>query len=602
MIGAWFEMTGGRVIPALVPDGDILDLAQTIGLSERDLFKIELPSGATRPGKVTVLVKQADLANLYANTQEGTNPSALFKWRETSNATVSTMTVWLRSPRPLYMVPDAAGVAVVEAVDARWWWAQSQADALSATPLSGNVQSSDGRWKVVDCGSATPRTLMIALEANIGLLGLPGGITIPAGYTPHSSLLNRVADHIFTPECSLAMAIDLLASGTGWMVQWDCTVNALTLVQIGGDAAILDGFNKEKRAYVGGVQPPGDAFVATEPLLDLWYGTDGMFVNELPPAVNVSFPYRTVEGKTRYGNTTTDTTTLMFASEREFGWNQPLTAARGTASIGTRLLKEPRPLVASASPALNTASPSSAILGTTAPSWDYLTYRTQVGLLLEARATVMCGRTGWMGWPKADNGSYRCTMLRYTLARRGGEIVPLTVSEADREDWLLGPDGMMASDPRDIMLSKGTSHARKLWSGATMIDTAPANTRVFPARITGADMICGGWKWLYTFEEVEPNPTAQCPMYVSIGSFARSGNARNLLEDGNDPATGFIMPGVSQADYPLATISPIPIATGAIVDMVEQFPTAYTTGTPPPHSPQYWFVLPNAVKVECEEV
>jgi hypothetical protein len=161
---------------------------------------------------------------------------------------------------------------------------------------------------------------------------------------------------------------------------------------------------------------------------------------------------------------------------------------------------------------------------------------------------------------------------------------------------------MMASDPKDIVLSKGMAHARKLWSGTTMIDSAPPNTRVFPARILSADQICGGWKWIYGFEEVEPNPTVNCPMYVSIDPFARTGTARNLMENGNDPTAGIIMPGVLQADYPLATINPIPIAVGAIVDMVEQFPTAYTTGTPPPHPPQYWFSVPNAVKVECEEL
>jgi hypothetical protein len=602
MIHAWFETSGEEIIPALVPDGDILDLAQTVGMSERDLFKIELPSGATRPGRVTVLVAQDTLDALYRSASDGANPSALFKWRETSNAPLSTMAVWLRAPRPLYMVADGAGVAVVEAVDARWWWSQAQVDLFSATPFRGNVQSSDGRWKVVDCGFATPRLLMAHLVASIATAGLPGTIVIPAGYTPDASLLDRISDHLFTPECSLAMAIDLLAAGTGWMVQWDCDANALTLKAVGDDVANLDTWMKTRRAFVAGLTAPGNAAVPTEPLLGLWYGDSRMFRNELPDSVNVSFPYRTVEGKTRYGNTTTDTTTLMFASEREFGWEQPLAAGRGKATIGVRTLKESRPLVASAAPALTPATPTSAILGTTAPSWDYATYRTQVGTLLETRASVMFGKVGWMGWPKVPMGSYRCTMLRYGLARRDGAIVPLTVTDCETTDWLLGPDGMMASDPKDIVLSKGMAHARKLWSGTTMIDSAPPNTRVFPARILWADQICGGWKWIYGFEEVEPNPTVNCPMYVSIEPFARTGTARNLMENGNDPTAGIIMPGVLQADYPLATINPIPIAVGAIVDMVEQFPTAYTTGTPPPHPPQYWFSVPNAVKVECEEL
>jgi hypothetical protein len=59
---------------------------------------------------------------------------------------------------------------------------------------------------------------------------------------------------------------------------------------------------------------------------------------------------------------------------------------------------------------------------------------------------------------------------------------------------------------------------------------------------------------------------------------------------------------VKQSDYTNGTISALPISVGTIVQMVEQFPTAYTGCVDdPPYATQYWFAMPNAVKVECNE-
>jgi hypothetical protein len=335
----------------------------------------------------------------------------------------------------------------------------------------------------------------------------------------------------------------------------------------------------------------------------LWYGNATYQRNALPNAVTTTFPYRTVEGKTRYNNTNTDSTTLMFPTEKEFGWEQTVTTGRARASIGKRVLKEPRPLVASSTPGLTPLTPATAINGTAAPSWNYATYNTQVVNLLVARASVMTGTIGWAGWPIVPTGSYRCTMLRYSLARRMGELIPMCVTECERGDWLLGPDGTMACDPKDITLSKGLTHVRRLWSGATMTDTAPPNTRTFLAKITGSTPMCAGWKWAYAFEEVEPtpSPTTNCPMSNAIAPFDRVGVARNMMEDTNDPTTGFIAPGVSQASYPNATIQPLAIASDTLVMMVEHFPAISdgTTATVP--IPQYWFTVPNAVQVTCIE-
>ena len=605
MIQAYFETSDGTRIPARVPEGDVLELAATMGLSERDLFRIEIPSGASRHSRVCVLVSQDSLNKLYSSVSDGSNPSAVFYWQENDNASRMTLDVWLLPPRPLYMVAGGAGVAIVEAVDARWWWQQTQANNINDAPLLARLQSADGRWRVA--GSfASPSTFMSDLRTALAATGVPGTFNI-GGYAPTAVLSWRLTDHAFTPECSIAMAIDFLAAATGYVLQYNTITAQYDLVLIGGDAATLNTWMAaNKRAYVGGAEAPANTATVTEPLAGVWYGNATYQRNMLPNSVTVSYPYRTVEGKTRYNNTDTDTTTLMFASEREFGWEHAVTTGRARANIGKRVIKEPRPLVASSTPGLTSGTPAAAINGTAAPSWNYVNLNSAVVGLLQTRASVMAGTIGWGGWATVPLGSFRCTMLRYTLSRRMGEIIPITVTECDREDWLLGPDGSMTNDPKQIAFSKGLTHVRRLWSGATMTDTAPPNTRVFAAKILNSTEICvtigESWKWQYEFEEVEPIGTG-CPMTAGIVPFARQGVARNLMEDGNDP--GFpgtiIMPGVLQADYTNALIEPLPIANGCIVTMVEHFPAIGDGTTLTAPIPQYWFTMPNAVKVTCTE-
>ena len=602
MIQAYFQTSSSTIIPARVPESDVVELAAMMGLSERELFSIEIPSGASRHSRVRVLVAQDQIAALYASVSDGSNPSATFYWRETTTAALMSLDVWLLPPRPLYMVAGGAGVAIVEAVDARWWWQQTQANNLNDAPQLGRLQSADGRWRIAGPTTA-PATIMGDLRTALNATGVPGTFNI-GGYSPSAVLSWRLTDHVFTPECSLAMAIDFVAAATGYVLQWNATSLAYELVAVGGDAAILNTWMAaNKRAYVGGAEAPADTQAMTEPLATVWYGNAAYQRNMLPNSVTVSYPYRTVEGKTRYNNTATDTTTLMFSSEKEFGWEHAVTTGRARANIGKRVIKEPRPLVASSTPGLTSATPATAINGTAAPSWNYVNLNTAVVGLLQTRASVMAGTTGWGGWAAVPLGSFRCTMLRYTLSRRGGEMVPITITECDREDWLLGPDGSMTNDPKQIAFSKGLTHVRRLWSGATMTDTAPPNTRVFAATILNSTVICGEettWKWQYEFEEVEPIGT-ECPMTAAITPFARQGVARNLMEDGNDPVAGFIMPGISQADYSNALIEAVPIANGCIVMMVEHFPAIGdgTTATVP--TPQYWFTMPNAVRVVCTE-
>lgn len=612
MISAWFTTSDGTVIPALVPEREILEIAGMVGLSETDLFSIEIPSGASREARIKVLIDQEKLATLYG----GANATATFWWKEATNATPCSIDVWLLPPKPVWMVAGGAGAAMVEAVDVRWWWRQTQINSLNNNALAGSLFSSDGRWNT---GGITPTTTPLTFVNSIRtlLIGIAGTFTVPAGYNPNVALTSRFADHVFTPECSLAMALDFVLSATGWVLQYDVQNGVYTLVEVKDDSTDLSTWmDSNKRAFGGGVEATSAIPGGPDPLMTLWQSNANYQKNRMPQQVTVSFPYRTIEGKTKYDNTKTFVSgDLEFDTDREFGWQNTLATARARTNIGARVLKEPRSLVASLTTTLNAASPGTNINGTSMPSWDYVTYVTQVMALTVKRCSVIVGQTAWAGWPRLPNGCYRTTMLRYSVGVRGGELVPFALTVAEQDDWILGPSGLPTNDPTQITVSKGLAHARRLGSGAMQLDVAPPNTRVFPAVITAATALnctagetTNPWQWGYTWQEVEPNPCGSCPLSVSIGSWARSGtSARNLAEAGNiylgaGNTGNVIAPGVRQSDYTNATITALPISTGTIVHMVEQFPTAYTgCEADPPYAPQYWFSMPNAVKVVCTE-
>ena len=65
-------------------------------------------------------------------------------------------------------------------------------------------------------------------------------MTFPVVFNPSATLSSRFADYVFTPECSLAMALDIILSACGWMLQWDCGSQQLTLVEVGNDIDHLD--------------------------------------------------------------------------------------------------------------------------------------------------------------------------------------------------------------------------------------------------------------------------------------------------------------------------------------------------------------------------
>lgn len=617
MIQAWFQTSQAGIIPVLVPDGEVLDIALSLGLSEADLFSINIPSGATREARICVLVPKENLNALYASVEAG-NPAAIFHWKETTIGYEQSMGVWLLPPRPLYIVGGGSGVAIVEAVDCRYWWKQSQSNELNDTAFRAYLYSSDGRWLVEDRGNQSPPAPLFYVTYIRDMLATQGQtFDIPAGFAPSVTLSSRFADYVFTPECSLAMALDIILSACGWMLQWDCGSQQLTLVEVGNDINILDGYmDANKRAFRGGAEAPSQTSQPSDPLTVVWYGNSNWQKNAFPSLVTASFPFRTVEGKTHYDNTlgVADVGVSNFSYQKEFGWENDLITDRERSSAGLRILKEPRSLVASNTVAFFNATYNTNLAPTAGASvgvgWNYDAFVTAIMNVFVARTTVMHGKTMWAGWANLPMGSYRCTMLRYGLTRSRGEWLPVALTVCEKDDWILGADGIPTSNPKEIIASKGMVHARRLSNGVAQMDVAPPSCRVFPAKITTHEQYAA-WKFGYNFEEVEPKVTPYTiPQTTAIGNWARKSTtflARNLIEDSNvyvsaGNASNIIAPGVLQSDYTNATIEAIPIRNNTVVMMVEQFASSkenYTLDADMP--PQYWFVMPNAIKVICQE-
>jgi hypothetical protein len=619
MIEAYFQTSLGQNIPALVPNGEVVEIAASLGIHEKELFSIDIPSGATREARITVLIAEANLDALYASDTGG-DPSAIFYWRETTNATHQSMLLFLLPPRPLYVVAGGSGIAIVEAVDVRYWWKQTQNDEFNDVALASRLYSSDGRRLLASTPSPNTSVLQLVTAIRDFLISQTSlsAFTIPGAFSPTDPYMDRYADIVFTPECSLAMSLDIVLSSCGWMLQWDTTAQVLTLVEVGNDIATLNTYmTANKRAFRGGAQASSQGFGATDPLATIWEGTGNWQINSYPSAVTYSFPFRTCEGKTYYNNTLTTNLTgnLYFSTDKEYGWIEPLITDRFRASIGTRVLKEPRSLTASNSAIFfdavytNNLAPTSGV--SVGVGWNYDGATAVANEALVKRTTVMHGKIMWAGWNQMPNGSYRSTMLRYSITLCKGEWIPICLTDSEKDDWILGTNGIQTDDPKQIVASKGMVHARRLNSGMLQMDVAPPNCRVFPARITGYEPFAT-WKNRYNFVEVEPKATLTpiTPMITEIGNWARTSTtfeARNLIENSNvyiaaGDVGNFIAPGISQADYTNATIEALAIPINTIVMMVEQFLVSKENQTlDSTLPPRYWFVMPQAVRVTCIE-
>jgi hypothetical protein len=629
MIEAYFTTSGGTIIPAIMPDEEIIELATMAGFSLEDLFSIDIPGGASRHTTIRAIVSQSQIATLYASNGTYGTASCTFSWRESTTATAKSIAVTLLPPKPLFMVPGHAGISVVEAVDVRYWWKRTITNDGILNQQFGPLMSSDGRWQTAGVSlGTTPLTVITGLRGN-----LPVGSFSTAGFTPDASLINRIVDHRFTPDMSIAMALDIALSAFGYVLVWNPAVaQTYSLAQIKDDTTIINSWmTSNLRAYAGGLEPTSDDTAFSETLLTAWNSTANTQVNRMPDQLSISFPYRTVEGMTEYNNESPGVlpSRLKFAQQSEFAIQQDFVTGRARKINSTAsVLREPRPLVAPASIAFDpTTGTANTLNSPTPPAWNWTAFRTAVGDVLENRCQMSIGRVVWMGWPDLPVGAFRGTMLRYHLGKRTNkfvkdrateeevvtetQLVPITTTICDDDDWVLGSNGVAEHHPDQVFIGKGLAHARRLSSGVTTIDVAPPNCRIFPAIITGASRMAasgnGYWKWVYTFAEREPNPLANDPHSVSAAPFERNSTARNMIENPNiylgaGNAGNLISPGVLQSHYlPNATIDCLPICNGAIVMMCEQYLTIYTESGSPPFGVEYWFSVPNAVKVTCVE-
>lgn len=587
---------GQTVIPALLPTKEMVDTARQIGIPETDLFTVDIPAGMSRYTRASVLIASTQLSTLYGVS------SVTLTLTDGSARTITLSDLTARPPQPFFW-GQQGGVVMVELVDHRWNWRFSIGAQHNTAVVP--TWSSDGRWQVNGTEIASWDDLLNAISLN----AFVDGLTMPVGLVPEAGqYIRRLSDFFGTPNVSLAVMLDAIGVANSQVIV--STGSSFRYVQTSSWKSTYDSWmNTYGLAYRGGMQPVNASGSSSDPLVSLWntYG----YAGRCPPNASVILPRKRVEGQTVYDNCTIANTPV---TDSNFAASQ-VELFSGTPSWGRAPTQTGRAYLPDSSV---TPHDGNGALLTSAPGWNPTPMASYVRDQYANRySNIPFGRTVWAGWVPWYSGPTshigQAGLVCYRLAFIDGEWAPVTISEAKEDDWLFGPDGTAISDPTKIVTGKGLNVAYRNCVGATIIDAAPPNTRVFPARITASEQF-STWCWWYSFEEVEPKPGGEtgnhpCVRYVSMGDYARKSTtfgARNMCEEGNvyvgaGNAGNVIAPGVAQSAYTNATISALPISVGTIVEMVEQFPTVYTgTGqTPSVAGPQYWFSMPNAVRVVC---
>lgn len=609
MIEAWFELDDETVVPALVPDEQVREIARMADLPISDLFCIDIPGGATNRTRIRVLVAQSWLTVLYASNGWLGTASCVFKWRENSAATTYSMNVLLLPPRPLFMVAGGSGIAVVEATDIRYQWARTSTLTSNVASMTPKTYSSDGRY----LDNTTYPTSLLELVQNIRTnLQVGGGAAAletfdTTGYAPNANLLDRIANYKWPNQSSMALMLDTVLALSGYALLWNPAAAAgaqkYLLAPVQNDGTLLATWMQtNKRASANGLEPPSVTTATSEPLYDLWEGTAAQQFNRSPASIDIVYPLRACEGQTHYPNNraTPPASGVRSPEFAEQTFPVASASARNRRSTLVGVVNESR------------AIPNSVAVP---PGWSATATNTQIVANVVNRVQASFGRVVWGGWPLLPNGVFRVSMMRFTLGEKDSQLVPITITECAEDDWHLGPDGSLPNDPREIIVGTGMVQARRLSSGSVHVNVMEPMCRVFPAEILASETCSasgnGLWQYRYTFREIEPDPTVVCPATVQIGAFARSTaasaiKARNLCEATNQyfgagNVNNVIGPGVRQSDYDPAQVrvEPVPVLNGTIVMMVEQFPTnSYTTQNPPAQR-EYWFAMPQAIKTIC---
>jgi hypothetical protein len=609
-VEAYILTTQSAIIPALLPDEAMREVARQLGIPEQDLFSVDIPCGMSRHTRATMLIASTQMNNF------GSDPVSLVL-KDSSGLTITLSNLYVRPPQPFWWT-EQGGVALVELVDRRWWWRFSTSGIRDK--LMTVAFSSDGRWQANTINTTSPAAIpkittfgelwqVITTEATALGLTMPSTPTFSFS-TPEKeqAMLRRLSDFLGSQTVSMAMLIDAIGIIIGSVMT--STVSGYAYTSISGLKAAYDNtMNSYRTALRGGMQPTTGANLNTDVLVGQWqtYG----FNAKSPRNASVVMPFHAVEGRTYYDNCSlpnVPTGGMHFCANALY--TAPANAAldRNTIDIGVAWL--PEASVVSRSDVGQPLNPQVAC----SPGWE-LNDSDIIQQYANRCNGVPFGRTMWAGWiPRASIG--QIGMVSYRVAMLQGEMSPYTISVADQEDWIFSASGMAITDPERIIVGKGLAQAYRNLIGATIIDVAPPNCRIFPARILDSEQYDGEWRWRYSFEEVEPNPDIlSTTLYVPVNAYGRRTQedliARNLAEAGNEfygagNTNNVIAPGVTQIDISTGSIAALPISSGTIVMMCEQFPTiacAYQgeeEEVEPPFPPQYWFSMPNAVQVICD--
>ena len=589
-MGVQAYITAGAVtIPVLLPDAAMLDTARQIGIPEADLFCVDVPVGMTQHTRASFLIASTQVAALYATL------NVTLTLEDSSGLSVVISNLYARPHQPFYWTQQG-GAVLVELVDERWYWQFSSAAVLNLAIAP--TWSSDGRWQVNGATAPDPITTYTELLAEVTTAATADSLTSPTGFTVQSpEYMRRLSDLFGSPNVSLALVLDAIAVANQQIIV--STGSATIFIS---RAALKAQYNARMQLYQvamrGGMQPVNGVSTSSNSLVSLYNATG--FQARAPLTCSTIFPQRMVEGLTVYNNCNLANTPALdknFTANQVYAAGDAAPFVRAPNDIGAGYITD-------ASVVVN--DHTGAVL-TSTPGWNTTPLSTLIRADYASRYNnVPFGRTVWAGWiPWYSNATTTIGQLgnvSYRLAIIDGEWSPHTVTSADEADWRFGLQGTSWSEPRDVVTAKGNAQAYRNCVGATIIDVPPPMCRSFPARITNSEYY-GNWRWAYSFVEVEPNPTVGATPSVSIGNYARTAAgaivARNMAENGNTDPTR-VAPGVLQAHYLNATIEALPICNDTIVHMVEQFPTSYEVGSVP-SIPQYWFSMPNAVKVTCTE-
>jgi len=589
-MGVQAYITAGQtIIPVLLPDAVMQDTARQIGIPEADLFSVDVPVGMTQNTRASFLIASTQVAALFASV------TVSLTLEDSSGLSVVISGLYARPPQPFFWTQQG-GAVLVELVDERWYWQFSSAAMLNIA--LAQTWSSDGRWQVNGATATTPITTYTELLAEVSTSASADGLTAPIGFTVQSpEYMRRLSDLYGSPNVSLATVLDAIAVANQQIIISDGTITRFI-----SRSNLKAQYNLKmagyKTAMRGGMQPVNGAAASSDALVTLYNATG--YQARAPLLCSTVFPQRMVEGLTYYNNCTianVPATGQSFTTSQVFSAGSAATFTRAPNNLGAAYITDASIVVQDSTGAVLTSS----------PGWNPTPFSTKIrDDYADRNMNIPFGRTVWAGWIPWYNSEQsnlgQIGNVSYRLAVIDGEWSPYTISSADETDWRFGLQGTSWSEPRDIVTAKGNAQAYRNCVGATIIDVPPPMCRSFPARITNHEYY-GNWRWAYSFVEVEPNPTIGATPSVSIGAYARTAAgaivARNMAENGNTSPTR-IAPGVLQSHYNNATVEPLAICNDTIVHMVEQFPTSYTSGTVPVE-PQYWFSMPNAVKVTCTE-